>query len=133
VGASGHAATVSVTVDGTDAVLLAGRTDLAVPDATEPWPGPGDRLLRHDGPTPEAIASPAAASEQALPLHFGCRRRHRPRDRPGGRLVFALCGLSPRRRSALDRQAAGQDDGPDHASAASCVARNAPRERRFTE
>ena len=39
-----------VTVDGPDAIYLAGRTDLAIPAANLPWPG---GLIRHPGPTPE--------------------------------------------------------------------------------
>jgi hypothetical protein len=41
-----------VTIDGGDAIWLAGRTDLVVPPASDPWPG---GLARHDGPTPEEI------------------------------------------------------------------------------
>lgn len=36
-------------IDGTDAIYLAGRTDITVPPANETWPF----LLRHAGPTPE--------------------------------------------------------------------------------
>jgi len=36
-------------VEGTDAIYLAGRTDITVPPASEPW----FFLLRHAGPTPE--------------------------------------------------------------------------------
>jgi hypothetical protein len=39
-------------IDGSDAIWLAGRTDLVVPPASDPWPG---GLLRHPGPTPEEI------------------------------------------------------------------------------
>ena len=39
-------------IDGSDAIWLAGRTDLAIPAANLPWPG---GLLRHGGPTPEEI------------------------------------------------------------------------------
>jgi hypothetical protein len=45
----------SVTVDGGDAIFLAGRTDLVIPPAASPWTGPGDYLIRHGGPTPEEI------------------------------------------------------------------------------
>lgn len=41
-----------ITIDGSDAIWLAGRTDLVVPAASDPWPG---GLLRHGGPTPEEI------------------------------------------------------------------------------
>jgi hypothetical protein len=46
------AATIELTIDGGDAIWLAGRTDLAIPPANQPWPG---GLLRHGGPTPEEI------------------------------------------------------------------------------
>jgi hypothetical protein len=46
-------AVFSVTVDGPDAIFLAGRTDLMIPAANLPWGGPGDHLIRHGGPTPE--------------------------------------------------------------------------------
>ena len=46
---------ISWTVDGSDAIFLAGRTDLTIPDASQPWTGPGDYLIRHGGPTPEEI------------------------------------------------------------------------------
>ncbi len=48
---SAQAATL-ITVDGSDAIFLAGRTDLVIPSASDPWPG---GLIRHDGPTPEEI------------------------------------------------------------------------------
>ena len=41
-----------VTVDGSDAIWLAGRTDLVIPPANVGWPG---GLGRHGGPTPEEI------------------------------------------------------------------------------
>ena len=41
-----------VTIDGGDAIWLAGRTDLVIPPASDPWPG---GLIRHGGPTPEEI------------------------------------------------------------------------------
>lgn len=49
------AASISVTVRGSDAIFLAGRTDLTIPAANLPWTGPGDFLIRHGGPTPEEI------------------------------------------------------------------------------
>jgi hypothetical protein len=49
------AASISVSVRGSDAIFLAGRTDLTIPEANEPWTGPGDFLGRHGGPTPEEI------------------------------------------------------------------------------
>jgi len=39
-------------IDGSDAIWLAGRTDLVIPPASDPWPG---GLGRHGGPTPEEI------------------------------------------------------------------------------
>lgn len=50
--AAASAATFSVTIDGGDAIFLAGRTDIVVPDPSLPWPG---GLTRHGGPTPEEI------------------------------------------------------------------------------
>jgi hypothetical protein len=47
-----QAAQVSLVVDGSDAIFLAGRTDLTIPPANEGWPG---GLLRHTNPTPEEI------------------------------------------------------------------------------
>ena len=35
--------------------FLAGRTDLTIPAASQPWTGPGDHTIRHGGPTPEEI------------------------------------------------------------------------------
>ena len=43
------AAVISLTVDGPDAIFLAGRTDVVVPDPALPW----DVLIRHGYPTPE--------------------------------------------------------------------------------
>jgi hypothetical protein len=40
----------SVTVDGPDAIFLAGRTDLVIPPANQPWPS---GMIRHGGNTPE--------------------------------------------------------------------------------
>lgn len=58
-----HATMIDVTIDGSDAIFLAGRTDLTIPAANLPWTGPGDYLIRHDGPTPEEI-------EETLPPVF---------------------------------------------------------------
>jgi hypothetical protein len=44
-----------VTIDGGDAIFLAGRTDLVIPEAGAAWDGPGDHTIRHLGPTPEEI------------------------------------------------------------------------------
>jgi hypothetical protein len=49
-GTAAQAATFDIKVDGTDAIYLAGRTDLVVPDPALSWPG---GLARHGGPTPE--------------------------------------------------------------------------------
>lgn len=48
-----QASVVTVTVDGPDAIFLAGRTDVFIPDPSLPWTGPGTHLIRHGGPTPE--------------------------------------------------------------------------------
>lgn len=45
----------TVTIDGSDAIFLAGRTDVSIPAAAAPWTGPGTHLIRHGGPTPEEI------------------------------------------------------------------------------
>lgn len=55
--AATQATVFDVTVDGTDAIFLAGRTDLTIPPANQPW-GDGsaatdDGMLRHSGATPE--------------------------------------------------------------------------------
>lgn len=42
----------SISVDGTDAIFLAGRTDVVIPPANQPW-NTGTHLIRHSGPTPE--------------------------------------------------------------------------------
>jgi hypothetical protein len=47
-----QATVLDVTIDGSDAIWLAGRTDLVIPPASDPWP---DGLGRHGGPTPEEI------------------------------------------------------------------------------
>lgn len=41
---------------GGDAIWLAGRTDLVIPSASDPWPG---GMVRHGGPTPEEIQESA--------------------------------------------------------------------------
>lgn len=46
-----HAAIFNLTIQGSDAIFLAGRTDITIPSASEPW----DILGRHGGPTPEEI------------------------------------------------------------------------------
>ncbi len=51
-GAPAHATILDLTIKGSDAIWLAGRTDLLIPPASDPWPG---GLLRHGGPTPEEI------------------------------------------------------------------------------
>jgi hypothetical protein len=43
-----------VTIDGSDAIFLAGRTDVTIPPASDPWTT-GTHLIRHFGPTPEEI------------------------------------------------------------------------------
>lgn len=45
---------IGVTVDGSDAIFLAGRTDVVIPPASDPWTT-GTHLIRHGGPTPEEI------------------------------------------------------------------------------
>lgn len=51
---SASGAVFTVTVDGPDAIFLAGRTDITIPAANLPWTGPpGGFLGRHGGPTPE--------------------------------------------------------------------------------
>jgi hypothetical protein len=42
----------TVTIKGSDAIFLAGRTDLVIPPTSDPWPG---GLIRHGFPTPEEI------------------------------------------------------------------------------
>jgi hypothetical protein len=49
------AAVFDISIAGSDAIFLAGRTDLVIPPASDPWTGPGDFLIRHGGPTPEEI------------------------------------------------------------------------------
>jgi hypothetical protein len=48
-----QAVVFDVTVEGPDAIFLAGRTDVVIPAANLPWTGPGTHLLRHGGATPE--------------------------------------------------------------------------------
>lgn len=50
--APSQALVVELGLRGSDAIWLAGRTDLVIPDAGLGWPG---GLLRHGGPTPEEI------------------------------------------------------------------------------
>jgi len=40
-----------IPIAGSDAIFLAGRTDLTIPPASDPW----SVLIRHGGPTPEEI------------------------------------------------------------------------------
>lgn len=47
-----HALVVETAIDGSDAIWLAGRTDLVIPAANLSWPG---GMIRHGGPTPEEI------------------------------------------------------------------------------
>ena len=54
VGGSANATVFGVTIDGGDAIFLAGRTDVAIPPASDPWTT-GTHLIRHGGPTPEEI------------------------------------------------------------------------------
>jgi len=49
-----HALVIDVTIDGSDAIFLAGRTDVVVPAASDPWTT-GTHLIRHGGATPEEI------------------------------------------------------------------------------
>lgn len=47
---------IDLTVHGSDAIFLAGRTDVTIPAASDPWTGPADSfLIRHISPTPEEI------------------------------------------------------------------------------
>lgn len=56
-GGFANATVYDVTVEGTDAIFLAGRTDLVIPTADQPWgdtdAATDDGMLRHSGPTPE--------------------------------------------------------------------------------
>ena len=49
------AAVFDVVVYGSDAIFLAGRTDVTIPPADQPWTGPGTHLIRHPSATPEEI------------------------------------------------------------------------------
>lgn len=60
-GASAHATVLDLTISGSDAIWLAGRTDLVIPAASAAWPG---GLLRHGSPTPEEI-------QETMPQGFG--------------------------------------------------------------
>jgi hypothetical protein len=44
----------TISVDGSDAIFLAGRTDATIPPASDPW-NTGTFLIRHGYPTPEEI------------------------------------------------------------------------------
>lgn len=44
----------NITIDGSDAIFLAGRTDVTIPPASAPW-DTGTYLKRHPDPTPEEI------------------------------------------------------------------------------
>lgn len=50
---------IDITIDGSDAIFLAGRSDIIVPAANQPWTSPpadpDDFLARHPAPTPEEI------------------------------------------------------------------------------
>lgn len=50
-----HATVIELTIRGSDAIFLAGRTDVVIPPASDPWTGPGTHLIRHGTPTPEEI------------------------------------------------------------------------------
>jgi hypothetical protein len=54
VASQASAAIVDVTIDGSDAIFLAGRTDIVIPPASDPWSSPTG-MQRHGGPTPEEI------------------------------------------------------------------------------
>ena len=45
---------MDVTIEGSDAIFLAGRTDITIPAASDPWNYP-DGMQRHSYPTPEEI------------------------------------------------------------------------------
>jgi hypothetical protein len=59
ISAGANAAVFTVTIDGSDAIFLAGRTDLVIPPANQPWgdanPATFDGMLRHGFATPEEI------------------------------------------------------------------------------
>jgi hypothetical protein len=52
--ASAYGAIYDITIDGSDAIFIAGRTDITIPPASAPW-NTGTYLVRHGGPTPEEI------------------------------------------------------------------------------
>ena len=45
---------IDLTIFGSDAIFLAGRYDVTIPPASDPWTT-GTHLIRHGGPTPEEI------------------------------------------------------------------------------
>jgi len=49
-----YATVIDVSIDGSDAIFLAGRTDVVIPPASAPWTT-GAHLIRHSSPTPEEI------------------------------------------------------------------------------
>lgn len=49
-----RAAIYDISINGGDAIFLAGRTDITIPDASQPWTT-GTHLLRHSNPTPEEV------------------------------------------------------------------------------
>ncbi|MCP4044217.1 MAG: PEP-CTERM sorting domain-containing protein [Gammaproteobacteria bacterium] len=53
-GSTVFATVVDITVRGSDAIFLAGRTDVTIPPASDPWTT-GTHLIRHGSPTPEEI------------------------------------------------------------------------------
>lgn len=53
-GQSAHAVIIDVTIDGSDAIFLAGRTDITIPPANQPWTSPTG-MQRHGFSTPEEI------------------------------------------------------------------------------
>lgn len=55
-----NALVITTSIDGSDAIWLAGRTDIVIPAPSDPWPG---GLVRHAGPTPEEI-------QETLPPEF---------------------------------------------------------------
>jgi PEP-CTERM motif len=52
---SAFAASFDLNVRGSDPIFLAGRSDLVIPPASDPWTGLGTHLPRHPYPTPEEI------------------------------------------------------------------------------
>jgi len=55
-----YALVIETTINGSDAIWLAGRVDLTIPEPNQPWPG---GLLRHGRATPEEI-------KETLPTTF---------------------------------------------------------------